>query len=101
MHDCDEYVTSKEDEKDAKFSYGCAKFNFKDLLRPNCKELKLRSEIFPVKRELVDNTQNIDLNTTARKNEKAIDKASPYLVNATYAVIIAELSYPIGIFNEE
>lgn len=55
LHDCDEYV-APEDEKDAKFSYGQAKFTFKDLLRPNCKELKLRSDVFPVKRELQDNT---------------------------------------------
>ena len=50
LHDCDEYVTPPEDE--AKFSIGQAKFTFKDLLRPNCKELKLRSDVFPVKREL-------------------------------------------------
>jgi hypothetical protein len=92
LHDCDEYVPP-EDEKDAKFSVGCAKFTLKDFLRPNCRELKLRSDIFPVKRELQDNTMNIDLNTTARKNERTVDKASPYLVNATYAVITAELSY--------
>jgi hypothetical protein len=43
----------------------------------------------------------LDLNTTARKNERGIEKASPYLVNATYAVITAELSYAVGSFNEE
>jgi hypothetical protein len=55
LHDCDEYV-APEDEKDAKFSVGCAKFTLKDFLRPNCKDLKLRSDIFPVKREQQDNT---------------------------------------------
>lgn len=100
LHDCDEYVAA-EDEKDAKFSVGCAKFTLKDFLRPHCKELKLRSDIFPVKREQTDNTQNTDLNTTAKKNERTIEKSSPYLINATYAVITAELSYPIGSFNEE
>lgn len=55
LHDCDEYV-APEDEKEAKFSIGCAKFTIKDFLRPNCKELKLRSDIFPVKREQQDNT---------------------------------------------
>ena len=98
LHDCDEYV-APEDEKDAKFSFGCAKFTLKDFLRPNCKELKLRSDIFPVKKELIDNTHNIDLNTTARKNERTIEKSSPYLINATYAVILANLTYPIGTFN--
>jgi hypothetical protein len=41
------------------------------------------------------------LNTTARKNERGIEKSSPYLINATYCVITAELSYAIGTFNEE
>lgn len=100
LHDCDEYVPP-EDEKDAKFSIGQAKFTFKDLLRPNCKEVKLRSDVFPVKRELQDNTQNLDLNTTARKGERGIDKFSPYLINATYAVLTAEMAYAIGSFNEE
>ena len=55
LHDCDEYV-APEDEKEAKFSIGLAKFTLKDFLRPNCKDLKLRSDIFPVKREQQDNT---------------------------------------------
>ena len=50
LHDCDEYV-APEDEKDAKFSVGCAQFTLKDFLRPHCKDLKLRSDIFPMKRE--------------------------------------------------
>jgi hypothetical protein len=86
LHDCDEFV-APEDEKDTKFSIGCAKYTFKDFLRPSLKELKLRSDVYPVKKELQDNTQNLDLNTTARKNERGIDKASPYLINATYAVV--------------
>jgi hypothetical protein len=64
-------------------------------------ELKLRSDIFPLKRDELDNTKNLDLNTTARKNEKTVEKASPYLINATYATIIANLTRPIGQFNEE
>jgi hypothetical protein len=40
-----------------------------------------------MKRVEVDNTQNLDLNTTARKNEKTMDKFSPYLNMSTYAVI--------------
>jgi hypothetical protein len=50
---------------------------------------------------LQDNTQNLDLNTTARKGERGIEKFSPYLINATYAVMTAELAFPIGSFNEE
>lgn len=36
---------------------------------------------------------------TAKKNERAVEKFSPYLVNSTYAVLQANLSYPIGSFN--
>ena len=84
LHDCDEYVAEDSDQN---FSVGIAHFTLKDFLRPFCKELKLRSDVFPKKKAEVDNTQNLDLNTTARKNEKTIEKFSPYLINATYAVI--------------
>ncbi len=55
--------------------------------------------MFPLKRDLVDNTQNLDLNTTARKGEQSVEKASPYLVNSTYAIIIANLARPIEPFD--
>jgi hypothetical protein len=64
-------------------------------------EIKLRSDVFPLKRDEVDNTNNLDLNTTAKKNEKTVEKASPYLINATYGVIIASLARPIGEFHED
>jgi len=101
LHDCDEFIANKEDEAAALFSAGKAKFTFRDFLRRNCLELKLRSDIFPLKRVEVDNTQNLDLNTTARKNEKTVEKASPYLINNTFAVIIANLARPIGEFDEK
>jgi len=101
LHDCDEYIANKEDAAAAKFSAGKAKFTFRDFLRKNCLELKLRSDIFPLKRDEVDNTQNLDLNTTARKNEKTVEKASPYLVNSTFSVIIANLARPIGPFDDQ
>jgi len=98
LHDCDEYV-AKEDEEEARFSTGCAHFTFKDFLRHYCHELKLRADVFPQKRIEADNTQNLDLNTTARKNEKTVEKASPYLINGTYCVVQSNLAYPIGCFN--
>ena len=55
LHDCDEYV-APEDEKDAKFSVGCAQYTIRDFLRPYCRDLKLRSDIFPMKREMEDRT---------------------------------------------
>ena len=53
-----------------------------------------------MKKSLVDNTLNLDLNTTARKNEKTVDKCSSYLAKMTYAVLQANLSFPIGTFDE-
>ena len=96
LHDCDEYVT---DDADNVFSVGVASFTFKDFLRPFCNELKLRSDVFPLKKPIIDNTENLNLNETARRNEKTIEKFSPYLINATYAVLQANLAYPIGAFN--
>ena len=95
LHDCDEYIDNEEDAANAKFSAGRAKFTLRDFLRRNCQELKLRSDVIPLKREEIDNTNNLDLNTTARKNEKTVEKASPYLINATFSVIIANLARPI------
>jgi hypothetical protein len=99
IHDCDEYIKDEEDAKVAIFSAGKAKFTFRDFLRKNCLELKLRSDIFPLKRDEVDNTQNLDLNTTARKGETTVEKANPYLNNASFSVIIANLARPIGPFD--
>lgn len=56
LHDNDEYMDDKEDEANAIFSAGKAKFTFRDFLRANCLQLKLRSDVFPLKRDLVDNT---------------------------------------------
>ena len=53
MHDCDEFVNA---DSDATFSVGQAKFTFKDFLRPFCRELKLRSDVFPMKRVEPDNS---------------------------------------------
>ena len=43
----------------------------------------------------------MDLNTTARKNEKTVEKASPYLIHNTYSTVISNLARPIGHFQEE
>ena len=56
LHDNDEYLENKDDAKMAKFSIGRAKFTLRDFLRPNCHELKLRSDIFPLKKDEIDNT---------------------------------------------
>lgn len=84
LHDCDEFVSA---DSDATFSVGLAQFNFRDFLRPFCRELKLRSDVFPMKKVEPDNSTNLNLNTTARKNEKTVEKCSPYLSNMTYFVL--------------
>jgi hypothetical protein len=101
LHDCDEYIKNKEDAEAAIFSAGKAKFTFRDFLRKNVLELKLRSDVFPLKRDEVDNTQNLDLNTTARKGERGVDTGSPYLNASTFSVIIANLARPIGPFDHD
>ena len=97
LHDNDEYSNDQDAEQN--FSVGQATFSLKDFLRPFTSELKLRSDVFPLKRAAIDQTSNLDLNKTARKNEKAVEKFSPYLVNSTYAVVQCQLSHPIGSFN--
>ena len=66
VHDSDEFVDS--DEK-VHFSTGQSNFSFKDFLRQYCRELKLRADVFPVKRQVVDNTKHLDLNTSAKKGQ--------------------------------
>lgn len=43
----------------------------------------------------------MNLNTTARQEERAIEKSSPYLINGTFYVISVDLAYNIGEFNEK
>lgn len=83
LHDNDEYTDHEEQE----FSVGQASFTLKDFLRPFTQELRLRSDVFPLKRAVVDDTNNLDLNKTARRSEKTVERFCPYLVNSTYAVI--------------
>ena len=94
LHNNDEYIQNnnldEEDENNGdehNFAMGQASFSLKDLLRPFTRELKLRSDVFPMKRVEADQTTNLDLNKTAKKNEKAVDRFSPYLINSTYSVI--------------
>lgn len=54
-----------------------------------------------MKKIVPDNTTVLDLNTTAKRNDKVIDKFSPYMNHMTYFVMKANLAYPIGQFNEQ
>ena len=97
VHDNDEYLAANDAERH--FTVGQASFTFRDFLRPFTQELKLRSDVFQVKRSIVDQTNNLDLNKTAQRNEQGVERYSPYLVNSTYAVLSANLAYPIGMFS--
>ena len=66
LHDNDEYTT--EQDTDQEFSVGQAVFSLRDFLRPSTSELRLRSDVFPLKRAETDRTNNLDLNKTARCN---------------------------------
>ena len=46
LHDNDQYTQQEEGRE---FSKGVAKFTLRDLLRPFCREVKLRSEVYPCK----------------------------------------------------
>ena len=99
LHDNDEY---RIDETEVVvFAVGLAQFTLRDFLKPNVKELKLRSEVFPCKRIGEDNTNELDLNTTARKQERPSDKLNPYLMNNTYCALECYLAHPIRRFNED
>jgi hypothetical protein len=52
-----------------------------------------------MKRTIVDVTRDLDLNTSAKKGEPKTEQFSPYLINSTYCVLMANLCYPIGSFN--
>ena len=52
LHDNEESTEEKQD-----FSKGIAQFSLRDLLRPFCHEVKLRSDVFPQQRKAADNTQ--------------------------------------------
>lgn len=53
-----------------------------------------------MKKEIIDTTNQLDLNTTARRNDKIIDKFSPYMQHLTYFVLNAYLAFPIGSFSQ-
>lgn len=64
-------------------------------MRPFCREVKLRADVYPMKKEMTDTTNNLDLNGTARKADKCADKFSPYMQNMTHFVLNAQLAGPI------
>lgn len=64
-------------------------------MRPFCREVKLRADVHPTKKEMIDNTNNLDLNNTAKKADKCFDKFSPYMQHMTYFVMNVQLAASI------
>lgn len=83
------------------FNHGSAKFVLKDFLKPHVHSLKLRSNIFPVKKKTEDINANIDLNATAKMSEKLLEKACGYLAAGSFVVMGIDLAYPVGMFQEQ
>ena len=52
-----------------------------------------------MKRVDVDNTKNLDLNTTAKRGDTNVVLVSPYMEHSTFAVLVANLAFPIGSFD--
>lgn len=70
----------------------------KDFLKPHVRSLKLRSNIFPVKKKTEDINTNIDLNATAQLSEKLLEKACGYLAAGSFVVMGIDLAYPVGMY---
>lgn len=62
LHDCDDKKV-----QDDLFNFGVAKFVLKDFLNPFCKNLKLWSDVYPVKRPFTTTENELNLNATAWK----------------------------------
>jgi hypothetical protein len=54
-----------------------------------------------MKRVDVDNTKNLDLNTTAKRADTNVVLVSPYMEHSTFSVLVANLAFPIGSFDLE
>ena len=71
------------EEDYARNNYGVACFFVTDFLKPNVKNLKLISPVVPVKRFQDLESQNLDLNTTAKKNLRGLIESSSYFLSDT------------------
>jgi hypothetical protein len=71
----------EQEEKVNSLNFGVAEFFLTDLLKPNFKETKLRSFIYPNKVFEDKTSKNLDLNTTARKNLEKSHLNTTYLDN--------------------
>eukprot|EP00742_Colponemidia_sp_Colp-10_P004900 GILJ01005233.1.p1 GENE.GILJ01005233.1~~GILJ01005233.1.p1 ORF type:complete len:1081 (-),score=175.82 GILJ01005233.1:102-3344(-) len=77
-------------------SFGIALFSLSDLLLPNVKSLKLRSDILPMRSvQAVDHLKG-DLNATAaKKDESRMETSAPYLKSGSFFVLSIDVARPL------
>ncbi|KAL4490305.1 hypothetical protein ABPG72_004344 [Tetrahymena utriculariae] len=80
-------------------NYGVACFFLTDLLKPSVRSVKLRSPIVPVKKYEDFESNNLDLNTTAKKNIPAMMANSNFFDQNSFLVISLNLAHPFGTFK--
>lgn len=79
------------DEEEAKkeyltTNYAVSVFVLSDFLKPNVRELKLRSPLIPVKKYEDLESGNLMLNTTARQTMKGLIESATYLQSEAFLV---------------
>lgn len=77
-------------------NYGVACFFLTDLLKPSVRSVKLRAPIVPVKKYEDFESNNLDLNTTAKKNIPAMMANSNFFDCNSFLVISLNLAHPFG-----
>ena len=75
--------------------YGVASFMLTDFLKPNVRKIKLAAPIAPIKQFVDADADNLDLNTTARKETQKVKCHENYLEYASYLVCAFDLSKEI------
>lgn len=80
-------------------NYGVACFFLIDLLKSGIRTVKLRAPIVPVKKYEDIESNNIDLNTTAKKNVLNVMANSNFFDSNSFLVISLHLAHPFGIFS--
>lgn len=91
------------DEEEAKkeyltTNYAVSVFVLSDFLKPNVRELKLRSPLIPVKKYEDLESGNLMLNTTARQTMKGLIESATYLQSEAFLVCGFKLAHPLNTF---
>lgn len=79
-------------------NYAVAIFVLADFLKPSVRHLKMRSPLIPVKKYEDLESQNLELNTTARKTLRGLIEAATYFQSDAYLVVGFTLAHPLNTF---